>query len=583
VGSDWVPEDQQHRRALPHVPTGRAAALLDRHALANRFRSRPAEALEALQEHMADDGEVSDLLPFAELAFIAGARADEKAPLGGRPFHLTCVIATWAHLDAGVPARRDFARDLYNEAMERWLTNPWTGEGERPDAVSRRIGGRVRVDLREGRSGGFRGRRLRYLPTRPHELRGVSVRARREGIGSTWILEEIPHRAGPTGRFLPERTLEPRTVLVRTGAGVRDLARAEIRVVVEATDPRVVDEIRVAGVMAPLAADFSTPLAAAVEKRDMFRLDLGGLLYPDDYSGDMRLELFRPYDPAKIPVVFVHGLYSNPATWLEMVNRLGTDPVLREHYQVLHFAYPSGLPIAVSAGMLREELLEFRRIHDPEGDDANFDRMIIVGHSMGGILTRLMVSQGGEPLMDTMLEVKAEELDLTPAQEKLVDDLIDFDPLPFVSRVVFIASPQHGAEGVLHPVAGWIAAIIGSPKALAGLWGRTMKQLPFVGGPREALPPNSLTSLRPDNPLIIALNENRELGPAVPFHLIIGIDGDEQPPEGDDGWVDYRSAYMDGAESTLVVRSGHAAHMHPVAVEELRRILHKHLQASSTR
>ena len=107
------------------------------------------------------------------------------------------------------------------------------------------------------------------------------------------------------------------------------------------------------------------------------------------------LSLLRPYERGKIPVVFVHGLWSNPWSWSRMIESLEADAALRDRYQFWTFGYSTGDPILYSAWLLRRDLDEARRKFDPDGTDAAFDRTVVVGHSMGGLLAKKMVQDSG--------------------------------------------------------------------------------------------------------------------------------------------------------------------------------------------
>ena len=76
--------------------------------------------------------------------------------------------------------------------------------------------------------------------------------------------------------------------------------------------------------------------------------------------------LLRPYERGKVPVVFVHGLWSNPCSWSRMIEALEADPALRDRYQFWTFGYSTGDPLPYSASLMRNDLDEARRKFDPE-------------------------------------------------------------------------------------------------------------------------------------------------------------------------------------------------------------------------
>jgi len=166
-----------------------------------------------------------------------------------------------------------------------------------------------------------------------------------------------------------------------------------------------------------------------------------------------------------------------------------------------------------------------------------------------------------------------------------------FEPLPFVKRVVYIATPFRGS----FRAQGWVRRIIQrivslplsilslpvdiakkDPNIVSELLGQT--KLPFEF--RNKMP-TSIDSMSPQNPVLQTLAK-MPVASGVKAHSIIAIDGDEEPPNGDDGVVEYKSAQQDEVESEYIVRSFHSCQGHPLTIEEVRRILLEHLESLST-
>ena len=108
-------------------------------------------------------------------------------------------------------------------------------------------------------------------------------------------------------------------------------------------------------------------------------------------DGENGLYMLHPYLPGLIPVVLVHGTASSPARWAEMVNELLGDPAIAAHYQIWLFIYNSGNPIVLSSMRLRESLRAVRKGVDSRGRDSALSQMVLIGHSQGGLLTKMMV------------------------------------------------------------------------------------------------------------------------------------------------------------------------------------------------
>ncbi len=158
------------------------------------------------------------------------------------------------------------------------------------------------------------------------------------------------------------------------------------------------------------------------------------------------LSLLRPYLRGKIPVVFVHGLWANPWSWSRMIQSLEADAALRDRYQFWTFGYSTGDPIPYSAALLRRDLVEVRRKFDPDGTDAAFERMVLVGHSMGGLLTKMMVQDSGTRLWRLISNRPADELAGEPEDRDLFRSALIFKHCTEVRRVLFIATPHRGSR-----------------------------------------------------------------------------------------------------------------------------------------
>jgi pimeloyl-ACP methyl ester carboxylesterase len=196
-----------------------------------------------------------------------------------------------------------------------------------------------------------------------------------------------------------------------------------------------------------LAYDRTTPMAVQMARRDLMTLELSGLFESDFERADVDagLDLLHPYEPGKIPVVFVHGLVSSPRAWLQTINEFRNTPELASRYQFWVFLYPTGKPLPTSAARLRDSLTEARDTVDPDGNDVAFDRMVLVGHSMGGLLSKMMTQDSTLVLWDAAITVPRHEFRAPPDIQKTHDDVLIYRRQPSVSRVVLIATPHRGS------------------------------------------------------------------------------------------------------------------------------------------
>ncbi len=336
--------------------------------------------------------------------------------------------------------------------------------------------------------------------------------------------------------------------------------------------------VQVGKQVVPLIFDYSTPFAYYISTLpDMNVLDYA--LNPDRFKAG--LYTLEPYQPNKIPVVLVHGLLSSIHTWMQMVNTLKNDPEIRKHCQFWFFTYSSGNPILYSASMLRQSLLNARAelATTPEAQAA-FDRMVIIGHSMGGLLSKTLLQDPGDQLIRKAAKRPWKEIEsmFTPEQRTLIEKIALYKSLPSVRRVLFLAVPHRGANMARYFQVRMISRLIKLPGNVAsGLSGVMRTYLgKHKGKPFELRNYTGLDGLNPNDRVLQAVSEI-PLKPDVPIHSIIG-NREQATPGGTDGVVEYSSSHLDEVRSELVVHAGHSVQVHPMAIYEVRRILREHLR-----
>jgi hypothetical protein len=216
---------------------------------------------------------------------------------------------------------------------------------------------------------------------------------------------------------------------------------------------------------------------------------------------------------------------------------------------------------------------------DPESKDEALRKMVIVGHSQGGLLTKMTAIDSGMAFWDTMFNLPPDQLKLDPEARDILMRSMFFEPLPFVRRVVFVATPHHGSFLVRDWVSSLLQRLISLPFTLLRPFELIFAQDPRalkVSGMKEHIP-RSTDNMRPDSPFIKTLSA-LSLAPSVQAHSIIAVANSEDPVEDwDDGVVTYQSAHLEGVASELIVPSGHSAQDNPAAIEEIRRILIENL------
>jgi len=345
-------------------------------------------------------------------------------------------------------------------------------------------------------------------------------------------------------------------------------------------DPTVV---RSAAGPDPIAADYTATLAVLFShSRKVAGSSFEAFIRPDNPTFATGVYLIHPYDPNKIPILFIHGLLSSPLSWQNLTNDLCSDPKVLEHYQPWFFLYPTGQPVLESAAQLREELNRTQHLFDPSGTAVASHHVVVVAHSMGGLLAHTLVSDSGDAIWNVFANKPLNSLALTPGEKDLISQYLFFRHQPCIDRLIFLGVPHRGSY-----LAGGIVGSLGNrlirhSQGPANLLKQIEAQHPGTLDPYYARVsrlggPTSLISLAP-NP---TLDRLAELPIRVPFHSIIGHLGDEGGPDSSDGVVDYSSSHLDGAESEKFVPAGHAALLtNPETVAEIKRILEENITAN---
>jgi hypothetical protein len=206
--------------------------------------------------------------------------------------------------------------------------------------------------------------------------------------------------------------------------------------------------------------------------------------------------------------------------------------------------------------------------------------MILVGHSLGGILSRLMIQDSGEHLWQALSDRPLKEFPVNQKEKDFLEKLLFFESIPFVKRVVFIAAPHRGASLADKWFALWAASVVKLPFEILKAGGDLIGTL-VQGGENKAKAlfkrvPTSIEGLSPDSPLSKSIAD-MPINPAVPYHSIIGNYREADTPGGSDKVVAYESAHLDGAVSEMIIKADHiGANKHPLAIREVRRILLEH-------
>lgn len=321
-------------------------------------------------------------------------------------------------------------------------------------------------------------------------------------------------------------------------------------------NPKAVAQVATASGPLPIAMDLYAPLRATKAMGVRPMAAIANLVRPGHFTGEPRIIFLQPFDPDKIPVVLVHGLLSTPGVWEPLVTQLLADPAIRDCCQLWFFYYPTGQPVPLSALQFREAL------NDAVAHTGLRQKMILIGHSMGGILSRAQVSRMSPAVAETIMPGVSELSDYNRVRRALI-----FEPRTNVSRVVFLFVPHRGSRLAANSLGALAVRLIRLPDALLNEAEHAANQLAGLESRRI---PTSIHGLSPRSPFLRALSNTT---PVVPVHSIIGNRGRGDGSAGSDGVVPVRSARVTSAESELIVPTGHGGFDHPAAVAEIRHII----------
>ena len=573
----------------PSVLSVQTLQRLDLYAV---YDEDPAKALRLLHEGLEPTGDRYRLFALAELSYAYAERS------GDRSYYLAAAVYAYALLFSEIPddapldpsdPRLRMACELYNRGLAEALATGKGGQLElRTDTKILPFGAMdIDVDRSTLRWGGYR--ISRFDAAANLEVNGLRNRYRRAGIGAPLVagLAKANTPQDVAGhRRIPKNVKVPVTVFLRIENPRAALAvgKGWLRGRLEVYDHDEFPRVQVGGRDWPLESEGSSALAYTLSESSWWDFELAGFFSAavnpwGDKSKRDGLLLIRPYRKGRIPLVLIHGTASSPGRWADLMNELQIDDRIADRYQIWLYMYNSGNPIGYSAGVMREALERAVVELDPNGEDPALRQMVVIGHSQGGLLTKLTVVDSGLAFWHEFTRLSPDELRAKDPDtvEELRRSLI-FTPEPFVKRVVFLCTPQHGSYLAALSFAHIVGSFITLPSELTQRVvdvatlnrGKIARQ--WINGV-----PTSIDNMSPRSHFIETLAA-LPIAPGVKANSIIAVDGDGPLEEASDGVVSYQSAHIPGVESETIVHSGHSAQGNPEAIEEIRQILLLHLK-----
>jgi pimeloyl-ACP methyl ester carboxylesterase len=416
----------------------------------------------------------------------------------------------------------------------------------------------------------------RFLPADEFQVRGLRERVRMHGLGVPLIaFRNAGMLPAPIEKHMGRGLKLPATALLRFEGNLESLASGNMRAALELYLSTDTETVTIAGQQVPLEGDVTAALAYSLEESKIWGFSFSGFFSGRTQEYPPGVYMLQPYQPGKIPIVLVHGTASNPATWAQLINALMLDPQICTRYQFWLAMYNTGNPVLFSAAEVRDSFVELVHTLDPSGADAALAQAVLVGHSQGGLIARLLVSSSGDRIWSGATQEPFDTYPLKDEDRELLRRCLFFEPLPGVQRVVFLATPHRGsyvAGGLLGQLARGLVSL---PSELANI-GSDRPGAKLPPELRKGIP-TSVENMNPDSRFVRIL-DTLPFAQGLHIHSIVAIQGSGPVASGDDGMVEYSSAHLEEAESEFIVRSGHSVQNAPAAALELRRILLEHLR-----
>ncbi len=405
-----------------------------------------------------------------------------------------------------------------------------------------------------------------------YELKNLRNRHTKQGLGVP-IMVRRRKTADVLEDYYEDGLSFPVTIVARFEQTSPDHAAT-----LELYDPRDSNRFIVATGHLPLEADISTPLAWFLTDPKKSLLDTFAFFRTDKAQELEGLYMVQPYDPNRIPVLMVHGIWSSPITWMEMFNDLQSDPEIRSKYQFWFYMYPTGQPLTFAAAGLRDRLKELRLRCDPYGQNEKLDQMVVVGHSMGGLMSYLMTVDSEDKLWNALSRIPVNQIQANDQAHSEIQRVFFFESDRSIDRIVTIASPFNGS-GYANMFTRWLGgSLVSLPNTTSELSQLIFRQNNQSVWDRMFAPRTSLDSLN-KNSAILKLVSETTVPEGVKHHNIAGFKNNDTLKDGTDGVVKLRSAIRPNVDSEIKIKAAHSeVHRQPAAIAEVRRVLLEHLQ-----
>jgi len=584
----------------PH-PTQRTLQTLRKYDLEQTQEKDPQAALERLKTEMVRDPTPDKVQAYAELAYIAGYAADHLGDdARALDMYSAAVASAYDYLFDPIydpirnPYDPQFRRvcDLYNAALEANLRIVRANGKLLPGEHLLVDTGTEKLDVSIVAHGSWSPDQYAGFEfVSDYNITGLTNRHHGYGLGVPLIAIRKPGATNdPVEKFYPEVLSFPMTAFLRIVPASPGAEQVHRQCVLELYEPLDAGAVVVDGRKVPLETDLSVPLGYMLQEgRGTTKTEMAtlGLLHPGETSDLEGIYMIAPYDPRKIPVVVVHGLWSSPLTWMEMLNDLLAYPEIRENFQFWFYFYPTGEPFWYGATALRQDLDALRRTLDPDDQNPVFHDVVLIGHSMGGLVSMWQTLDSGNAFWNLLSDQPFNQLKADPEIRNEVAQVVFFHPDPCIRRVITIATPHRGSRFANQYTRFLARKLIQLPARMLMVQQQLVSQNPGMFRNTDLLTiSTSIDSLSPKSPVLPAML-HAPRPPYIHYHNIVGVLPKETwlgwltswTNEKGDGVVSFASAHRADFESELVVPADHMrVHAQPRSILEVRRILLQHLR-----
>ncbi|MEM8677806.1 MAG: alpha/beta fold hydrolase [Planctomycetota bacterium] len=403
----------------------------------------------------------------------------------------------------------------------------------------------------------------------PHVSHQINHVYRTDGLG----VANIARSAGKQ-RFVRAHQPFAATVVLRPSA---NSSWSSPNMELHVYDPLRISTVQIDGRPVNLTRDLTAHLTT---KEDGNReTSFMAFVQPDTSAANRGLFMLEPYQPGKIPVILVHGLLSSPSTWTNFVNEMHARPDLNDQYQIWEFQYGTGEPFLKSAAMLRDQMFQAVVSSDPDGQDQALSQIVMIGHSMGGLVSKLQVTSSGQTVWRSFANRPPEAIVAPPDVMQRLRRYAFFEPSPFVTEVIYVGTPHRGSPWAWRPVGRLAGRLVEEPSANQAAHERIVAQNPGVFTEEfSARIPTSIDLLRPDSKMLLAM-DRLPMSKQVCQHSIIGSCRCMIGAGDSDGVVPVESAEHGNVASEVFVSSKHGRlNKAESSLDEMFRILRAHAQ-----